>query len=217
MKKTLLTVLLFCQCTFGFAQSEQNGITVYDRDSIWKTDVETGMDLFANLRKSLLRFHGENHDKMLTLLDTTAFRLVRELDMLYQDEVLEYKNWFTRNALTGNRKKQGYSYLDMMLKLDAFFFCPDMYAVVISSARLNTHPKIDMEKRNAAQALFVAIMDRLNSLGFAKKDEMLRLLEKFRKAGQAMPHTLNQDTGLVTEEDRYGFRLVDMLLCLSRD
>ncbi|MFN0013675.1 MAG: hypothetical protein ACKVU2_03930 [Saprospiraceae bacterium] len=217
MKKSLLIYLLICQCAFGFAQPEQNGITAFDRDSLWKTDVETGMDSFANLRIALFRFQDENHTKLLTLLDTSALRLVRELDVLYQGEVLEYKNWFTRNCLTGNRKKQGYSYLDMMLKFDAFFFCPDMYAILISSARLNAHPKIDMEKRNEAQALFVSIMDRLNSIGFAKKDEILRLLEKFKKANQVMPHTINQDAGLVTEEDRYGFRVVDMLLCLSRE
>ena len=175
------------------------------------------VDSFVYLRKALLAFQQENQAALLNLIDTATLRLVRELDDMYQTEVLEYKNWFTRKALSGNRKKQGYSYQDMMLRLDAFFFYPDLYAIIVSSSRLNVHPKIDMDKRNEAQRLFIAILDNVSNLGFTKKEEMLRIFEKFRKTGQIMPHTILQDYGLVSEEDRYGFRLVDMLLCLSRE
>jgi len=217
MKNTLLTLFFSLLTGLCIGQQSPHTPSVYDRDSIWKPDVLLELDSFVYLRKALLGFQQENHAALLSLIDTTTLRLVRELDEMYQTEVLEYKNWFTRKALSGKRKKQGYTYLDMMLKLDALFFYPDVYAVFVSSARLETQPKIEMNQRNHAQSLYVSIMGHLNTIGFAKKDELLRLFEKFRKVGQAMPHTINQDYGLVSEEDRYGFRVVDMLLCLSRE
>lgn len=217
MKNTLLLLFIFLKISLCVGQPLQHNSSVFDRDSLWKTDVLLEIDSFVHLRKALLAFQQENQASLLTLLDTTTLRLVRELDDMYQTEVLEYKNWFTRKAYSGNRKKQGYAYLDMMLKLDAFFFYPDFYAIIVSSSRLSVHPKIDMDKRNEAQRLFIAITDNLNKLGFAKKEEMLRMFEKFRKAGQIMPHSILQDYGLISDEDRYGFRLVDMFLCLSRE
>lgn len=217
MKYTLLVLILFQQINLCIGQPPQQNTSVFDRDSLWRTDVLLEVDSFVYLRKALLAFQQENQAALLNLIDTATLRLVRELDDMYQTEVLEYKNWFTRKALSGNRKKQGYSYQDMMLRLDAFFFYPDLYAIIVSSSRLNVHPKIDMDKRNEAQRLFIAILDNVSNLGFTKKEEMLRIFEKFRKTGQIMPHTILQDYGLVSEEDRYGFRLVDMLLCLSRE
>ena len=217
MKYTLLVLILFQQINLCIGQPPQQNTSVFDRDSLWRTDVLLEVDSFVYLRKALLAFQHENQAALLNLIDTATLRLVRELDDMYQSEVLEYKNWFTRKALSGNRKKQGYSYQDMMLRLDAFFFYPDLYAIIVSSSRLNVHPKIDMDKRNEAQRLFIAILDNVSNLGFTKKEEMLRIFEKFRKTGQIMPHTILQDYGLVSEEDRYGFRLVDMLLCLSRE
>lgn len=217
MKYTLLVLILFQQINLCIGQPPQQNTSVFDRDSLWRTDVLLEVDSFVYLRKALLAFQQENQAVLLNLIDTATLRLVRELDDMYQSEVLEYKNWFTRKALSGNRKKQGYSYQDMMLRLDAFFFYPDLYAIIVSSSRLNVHPKIDMDKRNEAQRLFIAILDNVSNLGFTKKEEMLRIFEKFRKTGQIMPHTILQDYGLVSEEDRYGFRLVDMLLCLSRE
>jgi hypothetical protein len=217
MKNTLLILFFSLLTGLCIGQPPQQNSSVYDRDSLWKPDVMLVVDSFVHLRKALLAFQQENQASLLNLIDTNTLRLARELDEMYQTEVLEYKNWFTRKALSGKRKKQGYAYVDLMLKLDALFFYPDLYAVFVSSARLEAQPKIEMVKRDHAQSLYVLIMGHLNGIGFAKKDELLRLFEKFRKVGQAMPHTINQDFGLVSDEDRYGFHLVDMLLCLSRE
>ena len=217
MKNTLLALILILQTSLCIGQPPQHNSTAFDRDSLWRTDVLLEVDSLVHLRKVLLHLQQENQAALLNLIDTATLRLVRELDDMYQTEVLEYKNWFTRKALSGKRKKQHYAYMDLMLRLDALFFYPDLYAVFVSSARLEAQPKIDMDKRNQAQGLYLSIIGHLNGIGFAKKDELLRLFEKFRKAGLAFPHTINQDYGLVSDEDRYGFRLVDMLLCLSRE
>jgi len=219
MKIYSIVFLLILQSVSTFAQAPKKKIIggMAENDSIWKIDVEMEVAAFVDLRLFLAEFQSENKATFLTKLDAGTVRKITELDSLYQNEVLLFRDWFTRKSITKRRKKQAYSYLDMMIQMDKFFCYPDVYAMILNPLRFQIIPKIDKGVRSKIFSLIEQITSEVKKLNDQEQLEIVKIRENFKKKYPKSPHTLNQDGGALSDEVRQKYELINLLILLNRE
>ncbi|MBK6931943.1 MAG: hypothetical protein IPH12_14200 [Saprospirales bacterium] len=214
--KTHLLFLLFLQNVSALAQqSDIPKTNIYEKDTLWSENVTVAVASLVALRTFLFEFNSGDKAAVFSTFDPRTICQIKDLDSLYQEEVLRFKNWFTRKAVEGDRNQQAYSYLDASIQLDKFFFYPDVYAILLNPVRLTVMPKIDVRTRVSATARIMQIAVGLERLAPGAKNTLKTIHADFKRQYPSSPHQLFQ--GAQSEQEKQTYELINLLMWLSRN